>query len=111
LKAEYHGSPTGRVSNGLYDVVHFDVIMDVDAEMVPMVMSELSRERFITVRRIDNLMAVDSALEQVQGYFYGNRPVVRLTLACEALFLREWTKPLMPTGVKRILAGVQETQR
>lgn len=32
---------------------------------------------------------------------YGKDPVARVVIRCEALFLRSWTLPLMPTEVKQ----------
>jgi hypothetical protein len=110
LPTDFAMSPTGRVCNPLFDVVHFTLMIDVDAERVPQVIHELQRGRFVTVRGIQELTRVDSAYEQIQGYLYGTRPVVRLTLDCETLFLREWTRALMPAGVKRVLAGQQQQQ-
>lgn len=92
-------SPTKRVSNNLYDVVHYSVVVHIEAQQVPALLKALATNRFITVVGM-NVTAVDSQLVQLQGYVYGPRPVVQLELECEALFLRKWTLPLMPKKVK-----------
>src|SRR5262249_15028281 len=95
------GSPTGRVSNGLYDVVQFDVEMIVEADRVPMILEELGRGRFLSVFQVVSITAIDSSLNHAAGYYYGNKPVVDLRLKCEDIFLRDWTIPLMPPSVQK----------
>ncbi len=102
-------SPTGRVSNTLYDVVHFELVVDVEADMVPVFLEHLTRNQFIYVNQL-NLTSVDSVAMKTQGYLYGEKPVARLNLKCEMLFLRGWTVPLMPAEVKQRL-GVQPPQQ
>ena len=89
--AVWSKSPTGRVCNDLYDVVHFDLVLRVDARKVPQVIAALERNQMVTVLKT-NVVAIDSAAERKQsGFVYGNEPVVELTLQCEILFLRSWT--------------------
>jgi len=95
-------SPTGRVSNPLYDVVHFSLQVDVEGAKVNQFLHELSRNRFINTYNL-NYNAVDAAERLGQGFVYGDKPVVNLQLDCEALFLRKWTVPLMPPTVKASL--------
>jgi hypothetical protein len=102
-------SPSGRVtsaSNTLYDVVHFKLDLIVDARMVPKVLETLGRQKLITILRVDEISSVDAAIDQAEGYIYGDKPVVKISLLGEALFLRAWTQELMPTKVKQEL-GVQ----
>jgi hypothetical protein len=115
IEKKFDRSPTGRVSNGLYDVVQFTVEMNVDARMITMLLAELSREKFfnapakqgeptafITVNKFD--MASVNKTEAMQaGFVYGEAPIVKVSLQCEALLLRKWTTPYMPTEVKKIL--------
>jgi hypothetical protein len=104
MQPNYLLSPTGRVSNGVYDVVPFTLKMDVDAERLPMVLQELSRNRFITVLSVNIATApVDKALLEAAGYLYGDKPAIQVELTCEALLLRKWTEPLMPKIVKQML--------
>jgi len=99
-------SPTGHVCNGVFDVVHFTVCMHVQASDVNRVIQELERNRLLTALQSD-VIAVNSLEEKEDGFLYGPQPVVTLTLKCEELFLRNWTRPLMPQPVKTLL-NVQE---
>lgn len=100
-------SATGRVSNPLFDVAHFSIVVDVDAEQIPAFLSQLNRNRFLTVLRVD-MASVDSASEQAAGYIYGDKPVVTLTLNCETLFMRSWLSKLMPDSIKASLGIMQQ---
>lgn len=98
-------SPTGRMCNPIYDVVHFDVRAVVDAAVVKEFVRMLQYGRFINVVKAD-MQVVDLAEAVDTGYDYGSRPVVELTLKCEALFLREWTVQKngpMPLPVQQFL--------
>jgi hypothetical protein len=97
---------TGRVCNPLYDVVQYQVIMNVDATKIPQVMEALSHNRFVTVVKA-SIQAVDSAALKQQGYMYGDVPVVQLTLRCEDIFFHKWERPLMPKVMSDLMAGVQ----
>jgi hypothetical protein len=92
-------SPTGRVSNPLYDVVQFTLVINVDSSQIPAVLASLSRDQLMDVMFM-TVTSVDSDDQQRQGFFYGSAPVVQLTLSCETLFMRQWTAPLMPSVVK-----------
>lgn len=99
---DYTVSPTGRVSNGVFDVVTFDVVMDVQAGDVERVIQELERNRLLTVCQSE-VQAVNSAAMRLEGYYFGRTPIVSLTLRCEELFMRDWTHTLMPDTIKRFL--------
>jgi hypothetical protein len=86
----YAISPTGRASNSLYDVVHFTLVLRVDYQKIPQVLTELERNRLFTVLSTA-VTAVDAAQERKVGYVYGDAPIAEITLQCEALFLRSWT--------------------
>jgi hypothetical protein len=98
-------SATGHVSNALYDVIPFNLTIIVDAAEVPTVLEMLSKDRFITLLRMD-MLTVDSGSAVLAGYIYGNKPVVQLNLTCEALFFRSDTGPYMPDSIKKAL-GIQ----
>jgi hypothetical protein len=123
IERKFDRSPTGRVCNPLYDVVKFQLVVNVDARTIPQLMQELSREKFfsgavgnkqgspatyITVNKVD-LSGVNKAEALQAGFVYGEAPVVQLTLECEALFMRRWTAPLMPTAVQKLL-GIAPAQ-
>jgi hypothetical protein len=100
-------SATGRVCNPNYDVMHFVVIVDADAQQFQTFMTNLTRGKFITILQA-NVRGVDrERFQQSLFYYYGNQPVVRLTLKCEAIFMRSWTvdpqHPLMPVSVQKLL--------
>lgn len=97
---DYTLSPTGRESNPMYDVVHFDVDLIVDASSVPQVMAGLEAGQYINVIQMNSLNSVDSSLARNSGYFYGDKPCVQLHLRCEELFLRKWLQPLMPPAIQ-----------
>jgi hypothetical protein len=98
-------SPTGRVSNPLYDVVHFTVNVDVDATKVDKFLHHFSKDRLMNVYNL-NISNVDLADRLAAGYAYGDAPVVNLQMDCEALFLRNWLVAYMPPTIKQSL-GIQ----
>lgn len=102
LTKVFTNSPTGRVSNTLFDVMHFDLRVHVDAEQIPLFLAELSKNKLITVLNVQ-LGSVNAQEAESYGYFYGTKPVVQLDIQCEALFMRKWTEPLMPEKIKRLL--------
>jgi hypothetical protein len=84
-------SPTGRVSNDVYDVLHFDLVLRVDFRKLPQIIAELERNRLFTVMSTA-VTTVDAQAEfNDVGYVYGNDPIAEVTLQCEALYLRSWT--------------------
>jgi hypothetical protein len=99
---DYAASPTGRVSNGVFDVVQFDIIMNVQAADVEKVIQEFERNRLLTVCQSE-VQAVNSAAMRLEGYYFGHTPIVTLTLRCEELFMRDWTHTLMPDPIKKFL--------
>jgi hypothetical protein len=100
-------SPTKRVSNNLFDVVHFKMTLDIEADKIPLFLSTLATNRFITVTRME-MNPVDSQLKQIQGYVYGPKPVVTLDLDCEEIFMRQWTLKYMPASIRKAL-GIPDT--
>ncbi len=96
-------SPTGRTSNGLYDVITFRLTVNVTAAEVPQFLAELSRNRLITVTRVINVVPIDPVIAESTGYYYGPQDVVQVVLDGEKLFLRSWTEKYMPPRLKRTL--------
>jgi hypothetical protein len=95
-------APTGRVSNGMYDVIHLTIVADVEVERVPDFIRTISHNRLMNVTRVE-MKAVDATAAQLAGYFYGTKPVTTVTLDVEALLLRSWTIPLMPKEIRALL--------
>ncbi|CAN5634336.1 hypothetical protein BH09PLA1_BH09PLA1_36800 [soil metagenome] len=89
---------TGHASNAMYEVIPFRLTIYVDAAKVPAVLTELARNKFITVLKCD-LSGVDMGTQVLAGFFYGPRPVVQLTLDCEELFLKSWLTKYMPPSI------------
>ncbi len=117
LPKDFNLSPTGRICNNMYDVIQWNMKVVVEAAEVPTLLAEISREKhffskehgapelpstFATVTKMD-IAGVDNALAFEQGFVYGDRPIVELTLQGESIFLRSWTVPLMPPTVKQEL--------
>lgn len=97
----FHVSPTGRVSNSMYDVRHATLSIFADARQLPRVFESFSKVNFMTV--------IDCQVQDVDefgpdglasGYFYGDADVVRVDLVIECVFLRNWTSRLMPDEAK-----------
>jgi len=93
-------SPTGRVSNGLYSVYSFQVVMDVETERLPAALRALEVGQFITIRNVDQVQLLDLATMAKAGFIYGEKPVVRVYLTCEELFLNAWFAPYSAGLVK-----------
>jgi hypothetical protein len=104
-------SPTKRISNNLFDVVQFRLMVDIEADKVPLFLKTLATNRFVSVIRLE-MNPVDSQLKQITGYVYGSKPVVTLDLDCEAVFMRQWTIKYMPKGrgSVREMLGIPEEQ-
>jgi hypothetical protein len=95
-------SPTGRVSNPLYDVVHFTMQLDVEQARLNQFLRTINTNRLINVINV-NYNAIDAAERLGQGFIYGDKPVINVQVDCEALFMRSWMTPLMPPIVKQSL--------
>jgi hypothetical protein len=98
-------SPTGRVCNGLYDVLRFKIKLVVDAAKVTQVLRQLEVGQFITVLNVQINEVVDpavaaSASSLTGGFRYGDKPVVRVEFDCEELLMRKWTDNILPDSRK-----------
>jgi hypothetical protein len=74
----------------------------VDARQCRSFIDNLIKRRFITVLGVDAIGVDREVASRVAGYLYGDDPVVRLVVTCEAVFFRDWTTPLMPDIIKRL---------
>ena len=101
---DYTLSPTGRICNSVYDVVQFELIVKMDGHYVPTLVQELSRDKFVTVHKVE-LTGVDTELARVDGYYYGKAPMVQATITGEGLLLHKWTEALVPDVVKKEMPG------
>ncbi|MEL7473510.1 MAG: hypothetical protein AAGK04_09350 [Planctomycetota bacterium] len=102
-------SITGRVGskgNQLYDLRNIEVVAVVSSGRIDDIIQAIEAYNLITV--LDwRIESVDPLAHLAGGYFYGDDHVVRLTLQLESLWLRDWTTPFMPAGVRTLL-GVPE---
>jgi hypothetical protein len=86
----------------MYDVVHFQIHADVEVDKIPQVIRTIAHNRLMSVYHVD-AKAIDATAAQLNGYYYGTKPVATVTMHCEALLLRNWTAPLMPKPIRTIL--------
>jgi hypothetical protein len=91
----------------LYDVFHFEVEADVEADKLTEFLRGLGTRRFITPLFVD-IKARDNAQALAEGHVYGNKPVVTVRADCEILYLRAWNSQFMPPGLKTKLGIVTE---
>lgn len=102
VRPDYTASFTGRTDNQLYDVRFVELVIIVDSTRIPEVLDALSRQNFITV--LDTRLAdLDLFEEARSGYFYGGGQISSLTLTLETIWMREWTKEIMPAEMKEAL--------
>ena len=96
----YVYSPTGRGSNHLYDTRHVRLHVHADYQRLPEFFNVLSQVNLMTVlnMKITQLDEYELLSEQ---YMYGQGDVVDVELIIETLWLRDWTKDLMPEPVKQ----------
>jgi hypothetical protein len=96
-------SPTGRVSNGLFDVTLFDLELICDASKVPQVLDGVEAGQYICVTQVQSIDTVDSAFYRGAGFYFGDKPCVKLKLRCEQLYFRSWLQNFVPTALKPVL--------
>lgn len=95
-------TPTGRVSNSVFDVRHTQLTIDIEAAKLPAFIEALNQTNFMTVIKTQVTDLDEYALLR-EGYVYGHNDVVRADLIVESLWFRNWTEPLMPKIVKKKL--------
>lgn len=100
-------TPTGRVSNSVFDVRHTRLIIDIEAAELPAFIEELRQTNFMTVVKL-NIKDVDEyQMLREGGYVYGEADVVRAELMIESLWFRNWTEKFMPKIVKQKLLIIE----
>jgi hypothetical protein len=105
INASYGTSPSGRVSNGIYDAYSFQMDLIVDAAKLQMIIDKLEEGRFLTVNNVQIEETVDLATEQKNGYFYGQRTCVRVAMDCEMLEMRAAFSDFLPDARKNGQTG------
>lgn len=102
----FFASPTGRVSNALYDIRHARVTALVDFQRLPEWFEAISNANMMTVVGCD-ISSLDEYEALEEGYVYGSGDIVSITLTIESVWLRDWTAELMHDHVKMYL-GLME---
>lgn len=95
-------TPTGRVSNSVFDVRHTQLTIDIEASKLPAFIEALNKTNFMTVIKSE-VVDLDEYELLREGYVYGHADVVRADLIIESLWFRNWTEALMPKLVKEKL--------
>jgi hypothetical protein len=95
-------TPTGRVSNSVFDVRHTQLIIDIEAARLPAFIEALHDTNFMTVVKA-KITDLDEYELLREGYVYGHSDVVQAELIVESLWFRNWTKELMPKIVQEKL--------
>ncbi len=98
---------SGRASgwsakNMAFDVRRIQVSVIVSTQRLPLLLDELTATNFITAT-IANITGVPARDQLELGYYYGEEHVVKLDLVLEWCWLREWTGPLMPAEIKKMV--------
>ncbi|HEX8342440.1 MAG TPA: hypothetical protein VF624_16170 [Tepidisphaeraceae bacterium] len=100
VEADYLTNPLGHKNNDYFDVLRFDLEIVCEAQRMPDVMAGLSRGRYIMFRNA-KMLSLDSSAAQAQGFLYGNKPVIALTLEGQYLMLRPFIGAFMPPDIIR----------
>jgi len=103
IAPNYDTTPTGRVSNGLFDVLHMEASLVVEAAKLPEVLNTLSRGRLLGVIQVKQVAPLDPVVAGNAGFFYGGNPCVRVDATFEVLMMRKWTTQYMPERIKTSL--------
>lgn len=103
LPDDFKTAATGRVSNKLYDVRHARLVAVVDYQQLPVLMKELAQVNFMTVLNV-RISDVDEYQALREGFDYGKADAVEVDLLIETVWLRDWTKQMMPAEIKKMLA-------
>jgi len=107
IAADFRLSPSGRRSNPLYDVRLAEVKMIVDARQFPDIFDAIHAVNFMTVLEM-RMKDVDAHAALREGYVYTG-DVVEATMLIESVWLREWTKELMPPSI-RVWLGIDRPE-
>jgi hypothetical protein len=102
IAPDYRASLSGRKSNPIYDVIEVHLELIVETERLPEVLDAISKYNFMTVTNL-NLTSDDPFEAAASGFYYGSKPVNRVQLQIETVWLRAWTKEFMPESTKQQL--------
>lgn len=99
-EASHTGRTTGQ--NGTWDIRVVELTGVFSSVRLPQFIEALGATNFMTVTGL-SLEPVDPRIDLADGFYYGDEEVVRATLTIETVWLREWTKWLMPEAVRTAL--------
>ena len=102
IPLDYNFSFTGRATNPLFDVRLVRIVLIIDSERLPEAFDALAKYNFMTITNA-RVEPADLFFAIKGGYFYGSRPVSRVTLELETIWFREWTTQFMPLELKQAL--------
>ncbi len=97
-------SPTGKVSNAIFDVRHVNLHVVVDSTKLPQIYNAISSVNLMTVISTQ-LKDVDEAQAMREGYLYTG-DAMEAQFVIETIWLRDWTREYMPEETRRYL-GIQ----
>ena len=102
LSDNFHYGPTGRGSNQIFDVRHARLHVHADYQRLPELFNAISQTNLMTVLDVQ-VNALDVYGPEVMGayYVYGAGDIVDVSLIVETIWLRDWTKQLMPETVQQ----------
>ena len=106
---DYTFSFTGRATNPLFDVRLVRVVLIINSEKLPEAFDALAKYNFMTITNA-RVETEDLFLAIREGYFYGSKPVSRVTLDLETVWFRAWTVQFMPLELKQVLGIPVEAQ-
>ncbi|MEO0514406.1 MAG: hypothetical protein AAF086_03820 [Planctomycetota bacterium] len=99
LSENFVFGPTGRSSNGLYDVRHARLLAHVDYQRLPELLNAIGQVNLMSVINL-RITSLDEYELLNELYMYGQGDVVEVEMIIETLWLREWTAKLMPDDTK-----------
>ena len=99
---------TGGVAGSLYDIRYVDLTVIVSSKDLPTFFDALGKTNYMTVIDAD-LTQVDVWDALNNGYYYGEDHLVRAELTIETIWLRSWTKELMPEDIRTSLGVVLDS--
>jgi hypothetical protein len=107
LAPDYSRSHSGRTSwpnspNPFYDLRYAEVDLIAASDQLPEILRAFRSTNLMTVTDFD-VDEFDPAPALEQGYYYGGSHLVRVHLRIEAIWLRQWMKPLMPASVREAM--------
>ncbi len=108
LSDNFHYGPTGRGSNQIFDVRHARLRVHADYQRLPELFNAISNTNLMTVLDVQ-MTALDVYGPEVLGqyYVYGAGDIIDVSMIVETIWLRDWTKDLMPETVQQYVGLVE----